>query len=243
MQMLFEKDVKSNLESFKNIYYPGRGIIIGMSPDSNFMVQIYWTAGRSENSQNRVIINENGFIKTKAYIDKELINPSLIIYYAAKDLGPYHIISNGEQTDTIYDSLLANESFESAINQWEFEHDPPLYTPRISGLVDVNNKKNSYKLSINKSINNDPNYCIRNFYTYETAVPGIGHCIHTYESIGDSISSFNGEPFMLKTFNDIDKTIDYYWKILNDDIKVAMYVKFINIQTGKFEFRLKNRHE
>lgn len=240
--MIFQNDVKSNLESFTSNYYPGRGIIIGMSPNSKFMVQIYWTAGRTENSQNRVIIKEDTFIRTKVYTSKEIINPSLIIYYAAKDLGPYHIVSNGEQTDTIYDCLVANDSFESAINLWEFEHDPPIYTPRISALVDVNSHMHSYKLAINKSINKDPRYCVRNFYNYETAIPGIGHCIHTYDSICNTITTFNREPFMLEVFDDIDKTISYYWTILNSDTKVAMFVKYIEIATNRCEFRLENRH-
>lgn len=234
--------IEKNVENLKNNDYPGRGIVIGLTPDQNHFVQIYWIMGRSENSQNRVFIEENGFIRTEAFDPKKLADPSLIIYSPIKFINNQHIITNGDQTETIFESLQKGKTFEDALNEREFEPDPPNFTPRISGLLNMERRPYNYKLSILKSFYNNPEFCIRNIYNYNDPVPGIGHCITTYEKDGDPIPSFQGEPFILPIFNKLEENLQYYWSLINSDTKVAMLVKFIHVDTKDTTIKIFNKH-
>jgi Archaeal IMP cyclohydrolase len=241
--MNLQQKIEDNVKKLKMNSYPGRGIIIGISPDSKYYVQVYWIMGRSENSKNRIFENDNGFIRTKAFDENKLKDPSLIIYYPIKHFGSFHIVSNGDQTDTIYNALENGECFEQALNTRCFEPDSPNFTPRISGIINPKDSQYVYKLSILKSFNNDPEFSIRYFYNYEHAVPGIGHCIHTYEGDGNPLPSFSGEPFELKLFNDIDETVKFYWDVLDNDNRVSILGKYINIKDGTYNYKIINKHQ
>jgi len=235
--------IKDNYERLKKNIYPGRGIIIGMSPDSKSMIQVYWIMGRSENSRNRIFENDNGFVRTKAFDESKVTDPSLIIYYPVKHYEYCHIVTNGDQTDTIYEALKRGDSFESALNTRCYEPDPPNLTPRISGAIYLKDSLYAYKLSILKSFNNTEELSIRNYYNYEKGVSGIGHCIHTYLGDGNPLPSFNGEPYELELFNDIDKTAEHFWNALDNDNKVSILAKFISLEDGSFKTRIINKHK
>ncbi|OEH91102.1 IMP cyclohydrolase [Bacillus solimangrovi] len=232
----------ANVNQLKKNSYPGRGIIVGLSPNSKKYYQVYWIMGRSSNSRNRIFVNEGGFVRTEAHDKNQLEDPTLIIYYPIKFYNDIHIVSNGDQTDTIYDSLINDESFECALNKREFEPDFPNLTPRISGMIDLNNEKMAYQLSILKSVQNDPNYCIRNYYNYERAVPGVGHCLHTYSENGNPLPSFVGEPFEVKLYDDIKDVGEFYWSALNEENKISLLVKSIDIEMKSTELFIINRN-
>jgi len=241
--MVLQQKLKKNIESLRTNEYPGRGMVIGMSPDSKYYIQVYWIMGRSENSRNRIFENDNGFIRTKAYDESKLTDPSLIIYYPAKHSGSCHIVTNGDQTDTIYDAINDGRDFENALNTRCFEPDSPNFTPRISGIIDLKDSMYAYSLSILKSYNNTPEFCIRHYYNYEHAVPGIGHCIHTYAGDGNPLPSFSGEPYELELFNDIDETAEFYWNSLNAENRVSILAKYINVEDGTFKIKVINKHQ
>ncbi len=233
----------ANYERLNSNAYPGRGIILGMSSDSKHMVQVYWIMGRSENSRNRIFEEENGFVRTKAFNESKLVDPSLIIYYPVKYYHDWHIVSNGNQTDTIFEALKRGGSFESALNTRYFEPDAPNFTPRISGIIGLKDAGCAYRLSILKSFSNMSNSCIRHYFNYETGVAGIGHCIHTYTEDGNPLPPFAGEPYELELFDDIDETCGLYWKTLNDTNKVSILVKYICIEDGSFKVRIINKNQ
>ncbi|MCL6590715.1 MAG: IMP cyclohydrolase [Firmicutes bacterium] len=239
---------ESNLGLLKNNPYPGRGIVIGMTPDSKHLVQIYWIMGRSENSRNRIFVNENGFVKTEAFDPAKVKDPSLIIYYAAKHLAGAHIVTNGDQTDTIYAAFTrgnngaGSRAFEDALDTRKFEPDAPNYTPRISGLVDLNDPKAAYQLSILKSVTHNPNHCVRQYFSYEQALPGFGHCLHTYSGDGDPLPSFAGEPYLVPLWNGADEVESNYWDALNEENRISMLVKFIRVEDGEFVIRIVNKN-
>lgn len=240
--MRLNEKSKENYAMLQANSYPGRGIIIGMSPNAKHYVQIYWIMGRSENSRNRVFENENGFVRTKAYDESKVIDPSLIIYYPVRHFKACHIVSNGDQTDTIYNAIQKGETFESALNTRTFEPDSPNFTPRISGIVNLGEAQNAYTLSILKSFNNNSEYTIRNYYNYEKAVPGTGHCIHTYMGDGNPLPSFTGEPYELELFDNIDETVEYYWNALNQENRISILGKYINVEDGSFEIKIINKY-
>lgn len=234
--------LQSNLQRLKTNPYPGRGIIQGMTQDEQHLVQVYWIMGRSENSRNRVFMEENGFVKTKLWDESKVSDPSLIIYYPARHFIKAHIITNGDQTDTIYDAVSHGKSFEDALNTRTFEPDSPNFTPRISGIIDLDDPQYAYRLSILKSFNNDPEYTIRQNFLYERPIPGAGHCIHTYAGDGNPLPSFAGEPYVLPILNDPAETADLYWRTLNSDNKVSLFVKFINMHSGEAHIVIVNKH-
>ncbi|MEN6312613.1 MAG: IMP cyclohydrolase [Clostridiaceae bacterium] len=238
-----KQQLDSNMEKLKGNLYPGRGIIIGMSPDSKYMVQVYWIMGRSENSRNRIFEEENGFVRTKAFDESKLVDPSLIIYYPVKHFKGRHIVTNGDQTDTIFNALLNGDSFENALNTRCFEPDAPNFTPRISGIINLKDSQYAYQLSILKSGYNKGYSCNRNYFNYEKGTPGIGHCIHTYTGDGNPLPSFCGEPYELELFDDIVRTAEQYWNILNEQNKISLLVKFIDLEDGSFQFRIVNRNK
>lgn len=221
--------------------YPGRGIVLGATEDGKKLVQVYWIMGRSENSRNRIFVEENGSVRTKAYDESKLVDPSLIIYYPLKSTGGYHVISNGDQIDTVIDFLKSGKSFEEALMTRTFEPDGPNYTPRITGITEPGGK-NVYCLSILKTLNGRPDTCIRNFFYFEKPVPGFGHCIHTYDGDGNILPSFSGEPYIVPIPDSIDETLDFYWDLLDPDNRISLLVKTIDIYTGKVEIKIRNRY-
>lgn len=238
-------DLKSELSSTS---YPGRGIIAGLSEDGKYAVSAYWTMGRSAGSRNRVFVteNENGseVIRTKAF-DPSLIagDPSLIIYAAVRTLGNKTIVTNGDQTDTIFEGMKKGETFEQSLRCRKYEHDAPNYTPRISSLLDTEGGKYNYALSILKSDNGNPDNTLRFTYTYDNPVKGEGHYIHTYMCDGNPLPSFEGEPVKLNINGSIDEFADAIWNSLNSDNKVSLFVRFIDIATGKYETRIINQNK
>lgn len=206
--------------------YPGRGIILGKSADGKSAMIAYFIMGRSENSRNRVFERFAGGMRTKAFDESKLSDPSLIIYnpYLAKD--NIDIVTNGDQTDTIYDHLVAGKSFEDALMTREFEPDCPNYTPRISGMVTYADGDFTYTMSILKSANGNPEVCNRYFYRY-TPRAGIGHFIHTYKCDGNPIPSFYGEPEEIELPNTAEELSEMLWKSLNPDNKVSLLVRVV----------------
>ncbi|HEX2954429.1 MAG TPA: IMP cyclohydrolase [Bacillota bacterium] len=234
--------LQKNLQRLKENPYPGRGIIQGMTPDEQHMVQVYWIMGRSENSRNRVFVEENGFVKTKLWDESKVSDPSLIIYYPARHIQKAHIITNGDQTDTIFNAVREGKSFEAALDTRTFEPDAPNFTPRISGIIDLADQQYAYRLSILKSFHNDSEYTQRHNFLYERPIPGAGHCIHTYAGDGNPLPSFAGEPYVLPLLNDPAETADLYWRTLNTENKVSLLVKFIDHKSGQAKLVIVNKH-
>ena len=223
--------------------YPGRGIVIGRSADGTKAVTAYFIMGRSENSRNRVFVTDGEGIRTQAFDPSKLTDPSLIIYAPVRVLGNKTIVTNGDQTDTIYEGLDKQLTFEQSLRSREFEPDGPNYTPRISGVMHIENGNYSYAMSILKSDNGNPDSCLRYTYAYEKAVPGEGRFIHTYKCDGNPLPSFEGEPTWVKIAGDIDTFTDMIWNNLNEDNKVSLFVRYIDIKTGKYETRIINKNK
>lgn len=228
--------------------YPGRGIIAGKSDDGKYAISAYWTMGRSAGSRNRVFVTEKDgdteVIKTKAF-DPSLIagDPSLIIYSAVRQLGNKTIVTNGDQTDTIYDGMKAGQTFEQSLRVRKYEHDAPNYTPRISSLIDIEGGALNYSLSILKSDNGNPDNTLRQTFNYDNPSCGEGRYIHTYMSDGNPLPSFEGEPVRVKLEGNIDNITNTIWNSLNEDNKVSLFVRFIDIATGKYETRIINKNK
>ncbi len=223
--------------------YPGRGIVIGRTPDGQKAVTAYFIMGRSENSRNRVFLTEGEGIRTEAFDPSKLVDPSLIIYAPVRVLGENTIVTNGDQTDTIYDGLAAGKTFEQSLRVREFEPDGPNYTPRISGLMNIQNGKYAFAMSILKSNQGNPEACNRYTYTYENPVAGEGRFIHTYMHDGNPLPSFEGEPKLVEISGDIDTFTENVWNSLNADNKVSLFVRYIDIATGNYETRIVNKNQ
>lgn len=221
--------------------YPGRGIILGKHSDNNTVVIAYFIMGRSENSRNRVFTLEGQNMKTEAFDPAKLVDPSLIIYYPIRTLNDITVVTNGDQTDTVYDALKCGNTFEGALRTRTFEPDPDNYTPRISGMI--NRHTGDYKLSILKSANNNPASTQRFFYEYNSPLASEGHFIHTYECDGNPIPSFSGEPKLITIDGDIDEFTNNLWNSLNEDNKVSLFTRFIDMKTGKEETRVINKNK
>ena len=223
--------------------YPGRGIVIGKSADGKYAVTAYFIMGRSGNSRNRVFVEDGEGIRTQAFDPSKLEDPSLIIYAPVRVLGNKTIVTNGDQTDTIYELMDRQQTFEQALRTREFEPDAPNYTPRISGIMHVENGGYNYAMSILKSNNGNPDACSRYTFAYENPVPGEGHFIHTYMHDGNPLPSFEGEPKLVEIYDDIDNFTDMLWNSLNEDNKVSLFVRYIDIQTGKTETKIVNKNK
>lgn len=232
-------DIKSELSSTT---YPGRGIIVGKSEDGKKAVAAYWTMGRSAGSRNRVFVEDGDGIRTQAF-DPSLIagDPSLIIYAAVRVLGKKTIVTNGDQTDTIYEGLEKGLTFEQSLRSRKYEHDAPNYTPRISSLLNFENGYD-YSLSILKSDCGNGDNTLRFTYTYDNPQNGEGHYIHTYMGDGNPLPSFEGEPVKVKISGSIDDFTNQIWTSLNEDNKVSLFVRFIDIESGKWETRILNKN-
>ena len=229
-----------DVEQLKSNDYPGRGIVLGTTPDGRYAVQVYWTMGRSENSRKRVIAVENGVVRTVPTTADELYKADLVIYPLAAEANGLYVVSNGGQTEPVCADMVAGLSHEEAIAKWKFEHDEPNYTPRITGVINMSNRTNSYQISIVKTIQNDPATCLRQVFSYETARKGMGHCIHTYTGNGNPCPAFVGEPFGVPLFDDMEETMAFYWALLPAAYMVGMYVRFIDIATGETKHMIRN---
>ena len=224
--------------------YPGRGIVLGRSKDGKKAVCAYFIMGRSENSRNRIFVEEGEGIRTQAFDPAKLVDPSLIIYAPVRVLGNKTIVTNGDQTDTIYEGMGRQMTFEQSLRSREFEPDAPNYTPRISGIMHLENGKYNYAMSILKSNNGDPSSCNRYTFAYENPKAGEGRFIHTYAKDVNPLPSFEGEPTWVSLEDDdIDVFTDKIWTSLNEDNKVSLFVRFIDIETGKYETRIVNKNQ
>ena len=222
--------------------YPGRGIVIGKTQDGKSAVTAYFIMGRSNNSRNRVFVEDGEGIRTQAFDPSKLEDPSLIIYAPVRVLGNKTIVTNGDQTDTIYDGMDKQLTFEQSLRSRQFEPDGPNYTPRISGIMHIEGGNYNYAMSILKSNNGNPDACNRYTFAYNNPVAGEGHFIHTYMHDGNPLPSFEGEPKWGKIEGDIDTFADMIWNSLNADNKVSLFVRYIDIETGKYESRIYNKN-
>ena len=221
-------------------HYPGRGIVLGASPDGSKSVIAYFIMGRSEDSRNRVFVETPDGIRTQAYDPAKLTDPSLIIYAPVRVFGTSTIVTNGDQTDTIREGLAAGKSFEEALRTRTFEPDGPNYTPRISGLLQ---KNGDYILSILKSAGGNPASCRRYFFEYEAPLAGQGHFLHTYLGDGTPLPSFEGEPEQVDIVcGTAEELANLLWASLNEENKVSLFVRYIDRKTGTWESVIKNKH-
>ena len=224
--------------------YPGRGIVLGRTADGTKAVIAYFIMGRSENSRNRVFVATEDGIKTEAFDPSKLVDPSLIIYAPVRVLGNKTIVTNGDQTDTVYDLMNQQLTFEQALRTREFEPDAPNYTPRISGIVKCSDGGMNYAMSILKSADGNPGCCERYTFSYDAPLAGLGRFIHTYMGDGNPLPSFEGEPTLVEIGNDdIDTFAQNVWNALNEDNKVSLFVRYIDIATGEADSRIINKHQ
>ena len=236
MELLsIEKELKENA-------YPGRGIIIGRSKDGTKAVTAYFIMGRSENSRNRVFVEDGDGIRTQAFDPSKLTDPSLIIYAPVRVLGNKTIVTNGDQTDTIYELMDRQHTFEQALRTREFEPDAPNYTPRISGILHIENGTYNFAMSILKSDNGNPDACNRYTFAYNNCPAGEGRFIHTYRCDGNPLPSFEGEPKLIAIPDDMETFTETLWNSLNEDNKVSLFVRYIDIATGKYETKIVNKN-
>ena len=235
--------VTSIANELNSLAYHGRGIIIGKSADSKKAVTAYFIMGRSVNSRNRVFVAEGDAMRTKAFDESKMVDPHLIIYYPVRVLGSKTIVTNGDQTDTIYNLMDKQMTFEQALRTREFEDDKPNFTPRISGIIRRETEGMNFALSILKSAEGDDSSCERFTYAYSNPVAGRAKFIHTYNGDGDPLPSFEGEPKTLELPDvDIDTLTDLIWTNLNEDNKVSLFVRYIDIATGEAETRIVNKN-
>lgn len=234
--------VKSLTQTLSETSYPGRGIVLGRTEDGKKAVIAYFIMGRSENSRNRVFVEDGEGIRTEAFDPSKMTDPSLIIYSPVRVLGNKTIVTNGDQTDTVYAGLDKQQTFEQSLRVREFEPDAPNYTPRISGVVHIEDGHMNFALSILKSSEGEPDSCNRFTFAYEKPKAGRGRFIHTYMGDGDPLPSFEGEPELVDVKGDIREFADSVWNSLNSDNKVSLFVRYIDIESGKYDSVIINRN-
>ena len=235
--------ISSIANELNSLAYHGRGIIIGKSADSKKAVTAYFIMGRSENSRNRVFVAEGEAMRTKAFDESKMTDPHLIIYYPVRVLGNKTIVTNGDQTDTIYDLMDKQMTFEQALRTREFEDDKPNFTPRISGIIHHEKGDMNFAMSILKSAEGDDSSCERFTYAYSNPKAGYAKFIHTYNCDGNPLPSFEGEPKTLELPDtDIDTLTDLIWTNLNADNKVSLFVRYIDLETGATDTRIVNKN-
>ena len=232
-------EIGSMAEKLSTNTYPGRGIVLGQTPDGTKSVAAYFIMGRSVNSRNRVFLEESDGIRTEAFDPSLLADPSLIIYHPVREVGQTLIVTNGDQTDTIRDALEQGQTFEDACAKREFEPDGPNWTPRISGLLHADG---SYKMSILKSADAEGSACVRHYFNYPP-IRGLGHFLHTYVCDGNPIPTFQGEPERVAISDDIDVFTAELWENLNEDNKISLFVRYIDNATRTCEQRILNKHQ
>ena len=232
-------DIQNLSQLLKTNSYPGRGILLGRSADDRYAVAAYFIMGRSENSRNRVFVPTEDGIRTQAHDPSKMTDPSLIIYHPVRQVGRGLVVTNGDQTDTVRDGLLAGRTFASALHTRTFEPDGPNYTPRISGLLSPDG---SYKLSILKSNDPEGGGCARFTYDYPGKA-GLGHFLHTYVCDGDPvIPTFQGEPERVSIPEDIDSFTRELWENLDKDNKISLFVRYTDLASGEYSQRIINKH-
>lgn len=230
-------------QELKDNSYPGRGIIIGRTSDGDKAAMAYFIMGRSENSRNRIFAEEGEGIRTQAFDPSRLKDPSLIIYTPVRVLGNKIIVTNGDHTDTIYEGMDKQMTFEQSLRSREFEPDGPNYTPRISGIMHLGGGSYNYAMSILKSNQGDPQSCRRFTFAYENPKPGEGHFIHTYRCDGNPLPSFEGEPKLISIPDHIEDLADLLWSSLNAENKVSLFVRYIDLKTGVYESKIVNKNQ
>ncbi len=223
--------------------YPGRGIVIGRSEDGTQAVTAYFIMGRSTNSRNRIFVEDGEGIRTQAFDPSKMVDPSLIIYAPVRVLDEHLIVTNGDQTDTIFEGIKSGLTFEQALRSREFEPDAPNYTPRISGILTFGEGDFSYQMSILKSLDGDPAVCCRNTFSYDNPPAGEGCFIHTYARNEEPLPSFEGEPERVTIEGDIDSFTSSVWESLDPDNKVSLFVRFTDLASGKSETRIVNKNQ
>ncbi|HBI85295.1 MAG TPA: inosine monophosphate cyclohydrolase [Ruminococcus sp.] len=228
-------------QELQNNSYPGRGIILGRSADGKHAVAAYFIMGRSENSRNRIFVADGNGLKTQAYDESKCTDPSLIIYSPVRVLGNKTIVTNGDQTDTIYEAMDHQFTFEQALRSRQFEPDDPNFTPRISGIIRCEKSDFNYALSILKSAEGNPASCQRFTFSYQNPIAGQGHFIHTYVGDGNPLPSFTGEPKLVSIPDDIEGFTDLLWNSLNPDNKISLFVRYIDPATGNAVSKIVNR--
>lgn len=237
-------NIKTIAEELNSLAYHGRGILIGKTPDGKHAVTAYFIMGRSENSRNRVFVEDGAGIRTQAFDESKMTDPHLIIYAPVRVLGNKTIVTNGDQTDTIYEGMDRQMTFEQALRAREFEDDAPNYTPRISGIIHLEGGDMNFAMSVLKSAEGDPSSCERYTYAYSSPLCGRAKFIHTYSGAGDPLPSFEGEPKTLALPNaGIDALTDLIWGNLNEDNKVSLFVRYIGLADGKTESRIVNKNK
>ncbi len=234
--------IKQIDEAVKGNPYVGRGIVIGKTEDGNKACVAYFIMGRSNNSRNRVFTEKNGEVFTEPFDASKVEDPSLIIYAAIRSINNNVIVTNGNQTDTIYEGIKNGVTFTDSLKSREFEPDEPNFTPRISGIVYLKNRDFSYEMSILKSADAKGTSCNRFTFSYNS-LPGLGHFIHTYVTDGNPIPTFQGEPERVAIPNDIELFADKLWNALDDNNKISLYVRYIDLATGQTENKLINKNE
>ena len=232
-------EIGSMAEKLSTNTYPGRGIVLGVTPDGKKAVAAYFIMGRSVNSRNRVFVKEADGIRTEAYDPSLMVDPHLIIYHPVREIGQGLIVTNGDQTDTVWEYLAKGESWETALRTRQFEDDRPNWTPRISGLQA---NDGSYKMSILKAADAEGTGCVRNFFEYP-ALAGLGHFLHTYVCDGNPvIPTFQGEPERVAICDNIDAFTAELWENLNPDNKISLFVRYTDLETRAYEQRILNKH-
>ena len=235
--------VNTIASELNSLAYHGRGIIIGKSADGSKAVTAYFIMGRSVNSRNRVFVAEGDAMRTKAFDESKMVDPHLIIYYPVRVLGNKTIVTNGDQTDTIYDLMDKQQTFEQALRTREFEDDKPNFTPRISGIIHCDKGEMNYAMSILKSAEGDDSSCERFTYAYSNPLCGKAKFIHTYNGDGNPLPSFEGEPkTLILPDMGIDDLTAHIWENLNEDNKVSLFVRYIDLATGEAETRIVNKN-
>ena len=235
-------ELKNLCDILRGNPYPGRGIMIGRSEDGKYAVAVYFIMGRSANSRNRVFVTEGEGIRTEAFDPSKMEDPSLIIYAPVRVLGSSTIVTNGDQTDTVFEGFENGLTFEQSLRSREIEPDGPNFTPRISAVMNVENGKYEYALSILKSNRGDSSSCQRYTFSYSPAAAGEGRFISTYVSDGSPLPSFEGEPIPVTVSGTIDEVAESVWNALNEDNKVSLFVRFIDIADGSYETRIINKN-
>lgn len=230
-------------EDLMNNSYPGRGIIMGRTPDGKKAVAAYFIMGRSDNSRNRIFVEEGEGIRTQAFDPLKLVDPSLIIYAPVRVMGNKTIVTNGDQTDTIYEGMDRQLTFEQSLRSREFEPDSPNYTPRISGIIHMENGHFNYAMSILKSNHGNPDSCCRYIFAYENPLAGEGRFIHTYMHDGNPLPSFEGEPKPVEISDSIEDFTAMIWESLNEQNKVSLFVRYIDVESGLYETRIVNKNK
>ena len=235
-------EIKTLSERLEGNRYPGRGIVIGKTPDGKKAAIAYFIMGRSANSRNRVFTEKNGEIFTEPFDASKVEDPSLIIYAAVRSYENKLIVTNGNQTDTIYDGLAAGKSFSQALTSREFEPDAPNLTPRISGMLTFEGNDFTYEMSILKSGDAAGTFCNRYTFSYG-AYAGLGHFLHTYVCDGNPIPTFQGEPERVAMDDDIDAFTTDLWNALDAENRISLYVRYTDLETGEAQSRMVNKNK